>query len=314
MNKPVRIGMLVVVFFSIVACQNRHGGANDSVSFPDFTAHFQPFTVPFYFTEDSLSSRLPDSTRLIYKEAAAFIPDSLWHSGSKQKTEAKIYPLGKKQYGNLELLMVRIQHGSSVKIKLLVYDKADTLVSVQPLMEKLSGNERSSFELDKNYLLHLNIQKNLTNGEVIKKEDVYGINGDGSVALIMTNTNQPTSPNNFYNPIDTLARKNRYSGDYFTTKSDIVSIRDGEEKGTFRFFIHLNKNKGDCTGEVDGIATFEHGSVGLYKEQDGPCAIRFTFSSTKVTIAEVGGCGAYRGISCNFSGTYTRKKESKPKK
>lgn len=306
--KMKKMMWLWVTLLCIVSACRNHPGENTQALFPDFLEHFASFTVPFTFNEDSLTSSVPDSTRLTYKTFSKYIPDSLWYPQGKKGGEARIYPIGKHHYGQLELLMVRSRFKNSDQVGLLVYGKADTLTSFLPLMGKsASASERSSFLLDDKYLLHLNKQKNLPSGEVIKQEDVYGLNKDGSVALILTNTNQPTSPNTYYNPIDTLPQKAHFSGDYFVSKSDIVSIRDGDDKGTFRFFIHLNKGNGDCTGELDGTAQWQSASEGVFKEEDGPCAIRFTFSKNKVTIAEVGGCGAYRGISCNFTGTYTKK-------
>lgn len=313
--KSNRMIWLAVLFVGLImACHHRKSGNNEGGDFSTFLQHFQPVTVPFSYSEDSLAAALPDSSRLVYKETTGFIPDSIWYPNGKNSGAAKVYPLGKNHFGKLNLLWIRALHGSSDEVDLLLFNNADTLVSVMNLMKKKSSSERSSFELDNKYLLHLNEQKYLSNGEVIKREDVYGINKNGTVNLILTNTNQPSNPNSFYNPIDTLPQKHRYSGDYFIGKADVVSIRDGHKEGTFRFFIHLNKNNGDCTGEIDGTGTFEKSSIGIYKEENGPCGIRFTFSGSKVTLAEVGGCGAYRGISCNYTGTYTKKGESKPKK
>lgn len=315
----MRIGKIMCIVLlaagGLTACRNSKINGDNSIHFSDFLQRFPDFTVPFSFHEDSLAVSEPDSVRFIYKEAAAFIPDSLWYPGGKDRKEAKIFPIGRNRYGSLELLLIRSGNPPAERVDLLVYGKADTLTAVLPLINKRHVPAAVTFfRLDKNYLLHLNEWKNSVGGEVIKKEDVYAFDKDGGVTLIMTNTNQPANPNTYYNPIDTLPRESRYAGDYFIGKSDLVSIRDGETKGSFRFFIHLNKNGGDCTGELDGVGSFKQAATGVFRDDDGPCAIQFTFSGNKVTITETGGCGAYRGIGCNFSGTYTRKKEAGSRK
>jgi hypothetical protein len=50
------------------------------------------------------------------------------------------------------------------------------------------------------------------------------------------------------NPIDTLQKKNKFSADYVKDKMNIVSIRDDSKAGRINFFIHFDRNNGDCTG------------------------------------------------------------------
>lgn len=314
MKKYGHFLLVTACLFFLMACQHKTQSGNDEqANFPEFLEQFRPLKVPYSLMADSVPSHLSDSLALGHKKYGRLIPDSIWHDGHK-KAPAKIFPLGKIRLGTLYLLFVKIQKGASGNIMLWIYDKGDTLVTAQELFstEKVAGNKKS-FNLDKSNLLRISEKKNLADGEVVRSEKVYGIEKDGNLTLIMTNTNEPANPNSFYNPIDTLPAKERYSGNYNSGKSDVVAIRDGDKPGSFRFFIHLNKDKGNCTGEIDGMGKFEHSQVGIYKEDAGPCAIQFNFSKDKVTIKEVGGCGAYRGISCNFTGTYTRDKKSKPK-
>lgn len=307
-------GMLI----GMMACHQgekttQNGGG---VTFSDYIDQFPSLPLPLQYQEDSLASPVIDSLRLDKKDMGSFIPDSLWYPEGKHLPAARLYPLGKIKHGNQLLILIRSVSGSFRRIDLLIYGKADTLESAKQVAS-LSTKQRGqifTFRLDAQYLMRLNERKELNNGQVIMREQVYGINANGSLELILTNTNQPASSNSYYNPIDTLPRKNRYSGDYTSASSDIVSIRDGKKDGMIQFFIHLDKNGGDCTGEVGGMAKFSSKSVAEYHEQGGSCGIRFTFTTSRVTIQEIGGCGAYRGISCYFDGTYTRKKEPSTKK
>jgi hypothetical protein len=316
--KKVIYSFLFSGVFMVCACN--HPGTTSQkggrLTYSAFLQHFPVIGLPFQYTEDSLARSFPDSLQLDARKMAPYIPDSLWHPDGKHGRTGKVFPIGQLRDGGLHLVLVKINGASSTSVNLLVYGKADTLLSVKQVasVHRKTPGHVFTFDLDDNYLVHIKERKALGNGHVITREQVYGTNSNGSLPLILTNTNEPASANSYYNPIDTLPAKDRFSGDYTVGKFDIVSVRDGDKKGTFRFFIHLNKGNGDCTGELDGMGKFTGKSTGEFHEDDGPCAIRFTFSSNRVTIEETGGCGAYRGVSCYFNGTYHKKKSDSKKK
>lgn len=286
----------------------QEGGA---FTYSDLLLQFPVFDLPFKFNEDSLGKTLPDSSELDFKRAGKFIPDSLWFPNGTNLAKATIYPLGQRRYHDLRLLMVKIVTPDIRKADLLIYGKKGHLISARGIasIDKANPGDVFSSSLDNKFLLRIHERKQLNNGFVITREQVYGINPDGSLLLIMTNTNEPANPNSFTNPVDSLPRKNHFSGDYYAGKYDLVSIRDGKTKNTFQFFIHLNRSSGDCTGELNGTGKFIRKDLGEFQEQNGPCAVRFRFSTGRVTIEEAGGCGAYRGINCLFDGTYLLKRK-----
>ncbi len=116
------------------------------------------------------------------------------------------------------------------------------------------------------------------------------------------------------NPIDTLPRKNKISADYIGTKNNLVSVRDGRKAGRIMFFIHIEKNNGECTGELKGEATMKSASVAEFHSNGNLCAIRLTFTSSSVTVKEIEACGSFRGVRCLFDGVFKKKREVKPKK
>lgn len=301
----------------LLACHSKNKGSKDNgvISFQDFQQRFPDFVLPLPYNQDSLELREPDSLALDQKLLGSYIPDSLWHPDGKRVPRASLFPVAKGTYKGLRLLLVKVVNPASRRVELLIYAKVDTPVAVKEvaLYDKKHPAQVFSFQIDRQHLIRINERKELGNGQVIIREQVFGINDDGSTELILTNTNQPASSGSFYNPIDTLATKNRYSGDYYSGNNDLVSIRDGGKEGSFRFFVHLDKEGGDCTGELEGTGQFISKTTADFHERDGPCAVRFSFTSTRVTIKETGGCGAYRGISCYFSGTYKKKKPATTK-
>ena len=130
--------------------------------------------------------------------------------------------------------------------------------------------------------------------------------------LIMTDA-LDDKPTELSNPIDTVSKKQKYAADYGTGKMNLVSIRDGRKKDRLSFFIHFEKNNGECTGELKGEALLKSPTVAEYREGGDPCILQFKFTSSSVTVKELEGCGSRRGLRCSFDGAYPRKKEIKPK-
>lgn len=301
----------LLIIFSSCHHNRKTSQEGEPFTYSDLLLEFPVFNLPFNYSGDSLEKVIPDINQLDIHKAGVFIPDSLWFPEGNNRAKAKIFPLGQRRYHDLRLLLVKSVTAGDKKVDILIYGKKGNFIGSKVLGSISSANQGEvySFSLDNKFLLRIHEKKELSNGFMITREQVYGINPDGSLLLIMTNTNEPANPNSFTNPIDTLPHKNRFSGDYYAGKYDIVSIRDGKKKNTFEFFIHLNKNNGDCTGELDGTGRFTKKDIGEYHEESGPCAIRFTFSNEKVNILEIGGCGAYRGINCYFNGTYRKKRK-----
>lgn len=290
--------------------QSKSGQSGARLSYAEFLQKFPKLDLPYSYTDDSLVQSREDSLRLDQHLLGAFIPDSVWFPQGKKGAAAAVYPLGKQRDGDLSVVLVESVAGRSRSVYLLVYGSGDTVISSRKVAAMTTQKGHTfTFQLDDNYLLRIQERKALGDGQVIHREQVYGLNANGSQTLIMTNSNQPASANTFFNPVESMPHMEQYSGDYLAGSADLVAIRDGEKKGEFRFFIHLNKHGGDCTGALDGTGVFTGSKTGEFHEEDGPCAVQFTFSSSGVTIHETGGCGAYRGIGCNFSGTYRHQKE-----
>ena len=46
---------------------------------------------------------------------------------------------------------------------------------------------------------------------------------------------------------------------------NIVSIRDDSKAGRINFFIHFDRNNGECTGELKGDASFTSANTAVYQ-------------------------------------------------
>ncbi|HMP86351.1 MAG TPA: hypothetical protein PKE63_03685, partial [Lacibacter sp.] len=157
-------------------------------------------------------------------------------------------------------------------------------------------------------------EKKMPTGEFWTGETIYYMNSEGQMVLAVTNTNEDLSDEIRGNPVDTLPRTHRHSGDYSTDRKNLVSVRDGIRPNTFRFFIHFSKQQGDCIGEVKGEGEWTGPHTGIFRDNNSPCVLEFRFTSASVSIRETDGCGSYRGITCFFEGTYPLKKTPLQKK
>ena len=132
--------------------------------------------------------------------------------------------------------------------------------------------------------------------------------------VVVNDSNEDPQKFTVINPIDTLPKKNKFSGDYVQNKKNYISIRDSKKANAYQFFIHFEKNEGSCTGELKGEFKMKDANTAIFSENGDPCKIDFHFEGTEITLKEQGSCGNHRGIKCFFDDTFVKKKEAHPKK
>lgn len=281
------------------------------ITFSEFREYFPPLELPYRFDVDSLSKVEPDSAAIPVHVIRQFFPDSairVYHG-------ERFYPKGISEEKGLYYFMIKTKgRGGSGGYLCLFDKKGNYLGDLRIAAAGTAPEEVTTAKIDRRYTISLTHQrKEPGSPQTVTREDVYAPNPNGSFSLILTNSMSPAG-SQIINPIDTLPRRHRYSGNYTSGKLNLVSIRDGATPGRFRFFIHFSKKAGDCSGELDGTAKFTGPASGEYHEEAGPCGIRFDFTAATVTIREIGGCGAYRGMKCLFEGVFKKNEKKKRKR
>ncbi len=139
---------------------------------------------------------------------------------------------------------------------------------------------------------------------------VYVYNAEGAFTLIMRESNEgkPRTAQ-IYNPIDTLSHKHKYTGDYLQDKRNFISFRDGKNNSMIRFFVHFEKDNGNCKGELKGEARFVSSTIARYIASGDPCSLEFSFTDKNVHMRELEGCGNHRDIRCFLMGIYPRHRQ-----
>lgn len=286
---------------------------DEPVAVTDFIDFFQPLTLSYQAGDTLLDKKESDSLLISYKIFHQFVPDTVLSKLFGKGTRPKIWGIGKASVSGAETyLLVKAASPSKKALILLAFDKKEKFIAAIPALVPDNKRETNqSFGIDKRYTITRAVQRRNADGSISEGKDVYILNGEsGQFILILTEALEDKITE-LINPIDTLGRKHKFAADYGTGKMNIVSVRDGRKPDRVSFFIHIEKDNGNCIGELKGEARWVSPGKAVYREDGDPCSLNFTFGSGSVTLDE-SGCGARHGLNCNFNGSYARRKYVKP--
>jgi hypothetical protein len=309
--------MLCIPILVVFSCKNKkvvsRTGA-DPVESSDFLNFFSAAELPFTIADTTLVKKFPDSSLIAFKVFAQFVPDSVFKKDFGNN-KPKIYPLGKaKEKGKETYLFIKAVSGTKRAAYIITFDQHNKYLNTLPIVRKGFDNTWSFAygSLDKKFQINTYREKK-SGSDISFKRNVYIYNSSANdFTLIFTEPNEEVAEN-IVNPIDTFAQKNKYTGDYESNKKNFISFRDGKTPSDIIFFVHFEKNKGECIGELKGTARFVSAKKAVYNQSGNPCMLEFNFTPTAVVMKEIEGCGSYRDIKCFFEGTFPKKKK-KPTK
>lgn len=307
--------LLVFIVLMLADCKSKKKASlsgDEPVEITDFIDFF-PERKSYQFADTLLLKKDRDSLLISQNVFTQFIPDSIL-SSYFGKTPPKIYPMVKVK-GNDTYLFIKTVGANKRAAYILAFDKKNKFVAGMPVMQlDQSAATQQIASIDSRFNIQKIIQRKNADGTVSEGKDVYYLNKEaGEYMLVMTD---PLDDNvgELINPIDTFSRKQKFTADYGSGKKNIISFRDGRKSDRLTFYIHFEKNNGECTGELRGEAMMKSATQAEYRESGEPCSLQFTFTSSTVMIKEINPCGSRRGLRCSFNGVYFRKKEpAKPK-
>lgn len=310
-----RFGWLLFFLFLLAACKSKKVSlaGDEPVEIGDFIDFFPDTKLPYLVADSNLLKKEKDSLLISYKVFTQFVPDSILHKIFGKNAKPKIYPMGKAK-GDETYLFAKALSGDKRTALVLGFDKENQFIAAMSLLSlDQSAATQQAGSLDNRYTLTKTVYRKNADGNISERKEVYVLNsGAKNFMLIMTDALDDKATE-LTNPIDTVSRKQKYTADYGTGKMNLVSIRDGRRNDRLSFFIHFEKNNGECTGELKGEAIIKSPSLAEYRQGGDPCILQFRFTSSSVTVKELEGCGSRRGLRCSFDGTYPRKKAGKPK-
>ncbi|MBC7650612.1 MAG: hypothetical protein H7101_02560 [Deinococcales bacterium] len=279
----------------------------------DFISAFNELPLP-YTVADTNIAKVGDTTLISAAVFSQFIPDTalgLWVNGLKKYT---IHPIGRIQKTTETYLLAIINQNKKIQLIAFVLDKKNNYLASKSLFNNVTNDGYThSLSINKEPTFLISKEK-ITNKtkQLLFTRAGWVYNSENGFMVVINDTNEdPKKSNQIINPIDTLPKKNKISGDYLEDKKNYISIRDGKDVNSYIFFIHFEKKNGTCIGELKGDFKMKNATTAAYNQGGDPCVIDFTFSGNNVTLKEKGSCGNRRGMECFFDDTFTKKRELK---
>jgi hypothetical protein len=303
----------VILSGLFISCGNKKVSLaenNDKVDARDFVGFFSALPLPYTVGDTILRRKEAEGSLIHYKIFTRFVPDSVLSRYFNPALKPKLYAIGKVTVPDNETyLFVKASTSARKVLYVLCFDKKNAFAAFRPVIYADDDPGISGLvSMDTKYTLSVTRQRKAADGQLFYKKDAYVFNSAGGFTLIMTESNETTAkPAAIYNPIDTLPRKHKYSADYTQDKRNVVSVRDGKDASRILFFVHFEKEDGECKGELKGTAKFISPTVARYTANGDPCAVEFSFSPSGLVMKELGGCGNHRDIKCFFEGEFTRR-------
>jgi hypothetical protein len=313
--------LVLIPWLFFQSCRHKSGGNSGEeikVDPEDFRAMFRTMEVPIGFSDSLLSKKASDST-LPWAVFSQYISDSLVQKNFGKTGRPRLYASGKLVVKNAETyLLIKALGATKKALYIACLDKEGKFRTGMPLLVRDDESEiRYAAGIDNKYAISVSRLRKDAEGRSFFVRTVYVYNEEGVFTLIMRESNEGKPKTaQIYNPIDTFARKRKFTGDYIQDKRNFISVRDGKNNSVVRFFVHFEKDDGNCKGELRGEARFVSSTVARYIANGDPCSLEFSFSDKSVRMKELEGCGNHRDIKCYFDGIYNRHKEvtTKPAK
>ncbi len=301
---------IVILFFS---CKSSNKESKPLTT-TDFIKLYSTLSLPANITDSGLEN-FGDTATINNSVFTEFIPDSALQnvlSGSVSKYI--IHPAGIIDLKTIDYLVTKFTSGKTIKLVVFVLDdKHHYKNSLLLLNNQNSDGYRYSLSVTNEPTFIIRKEKTDADNKILYSRNGYAFNESVNIFTEVMNDSNAKKVNDIINPIDTLAKFNKYSGDYITDKKDFISVRDGKNSLTYIFFIHFEKNKAACIGELKGEMSLVNETNAVYQESGDPCVINFKFTANSIKVKEEGNCGNYRGINCPFDFTFKKKKLNKTK-
>jgi hypothetical protein len=310
--------LVVLTLVLLMGCKQKKKvslAGEEPVEASDFIAFFPSRNLPFVFADSLLQKKENDSLLISNKVFTQFVPDSVLQKIFGKNAKLKTYPLGKVQVSRAETyLFAKVVSPSKKAAFILVFDASDNyLASLLVLRSDGNRSVQTITLLDNKYTITKTQTRKNADGSSSEGKEIYAFSAESKDFMLIMTDALDDKLTELQNPIDTFGRKHKFAADYGSGKLNLVSIRDGRKNDRLSFFIHFEKNNGECKGELKGEAMLRSANLAEYRLAGDPCVLQFRFSSTSVTLREIEGCGARRDLRCSFDGTFVRKKVAKPK-
>ena len=233
----------------MIACNDKHPSLSGDaqVEIKDFIAAFPDVQFPFKAADTNLV-KLADTTTISYNVFTQFIPDSVVANiYGKNAKKISIHAIGKIRKEKEVYLLVVTSLNKKATLTAFLFDKDNKYLSALSLIEQgVKDGYIHIVSITSEPTFILSRERTNSKNEIAYTRTGFAFNsGSGEFISVLTDTNEDEKRNNeIINPIDTLPKLNKWSGDYTIDKRNYISIRDGSNPNKYNFFIHFEKNDG----------------------------------------------------------------------
>jgi hypothetical protein len=308
-----KLFLLIPLIVSLTGCKNSKAdlSGNKKVSAEDFLKAFHEVNLPKLIADTALYN-FGDSLNISKPVFEQFVPDSALEKFAAND-QVQIHPAGLIHKKEKDFLLATFLSDKKIQLVVFVLDDKHRFLASLPLLNTLQKDEyKHSVSITEEPAFIFKKEKISANNTSLYSRNGYAYSeASNSFTEVLHDSNEDTAKNSeIINPIDTFPSTNKFSGDYMSDKKNFISVRDGKNALTYTFFIHFEKNNGDCVGELKGIMTLTNEKNAVFTESGGPCMIDFKFSGSAIKVKEQGNCGNHRGITCPFDFTFKKKTTS----
>jgi hypothetical protein len=302
----------LMVFYLLMACQGRKADitTDGDIDSESFIASFKPFQPPFRMTDTELAKEPGDSLLISAALMNRFFPDSVFSGDFPRGSKVRFHAIGAHATEEAEsYLLLRATSSGKTMAYLLCFDADNNFRAALPVLRLPSPKGGAEMLIEKNLSIHVYRGKPIGVASNDVKRDVYVYNNAGLFTLVMSeNTGTAEDSRDIYNPIDSLPSKNPMSGDYVRNGRDFISVRDARLPDRLHFFVHMEREEGECLGELRGELDIVKPGLARYSKADDHCSMDFVIRSGTLTVRELSLCGNHRSVKCAFEGSYRRKR------
>ena len=316
-QRMFRMGFAVLSCL-LLACNGKDDkpaeGQEKSAAGPAFGNRFTPVSLPYRLADTTLLNN-KDTASLPAQTLSPLLPDTIVKKLFGRATGIRYTPLAKMEAAGQEsYYVVKGTAGSKKAALLLVFDKEGNYGAATPFLVPDDNAATSQVTLmDASHVITRSVTQRSSGTVTGEGKEVLAWDGkEKKFSLIMTDLLND-NPAVLVNPLDTFAKTHRLAGDYYKNEKNLVAVRDGRYPNQILVYIHTENSNRDCIGELKGEFLLTSTTTAVYRQGGDPCVLSLTFSGNSVTMSEERGCGNYRGLDCPLSGSFNRKKDSKPK-
>ncbi|HYK43982.1 MAG TPA: hypothetical protein VEV83_02375, partial [Parafilimonas sp.] len=250
----MRIFAISLVIISCLGCKNQADelSGDKPVKPENFLKAFPFLKTPLVISDTGLI-HFGDTTNISYSVFSQFIPDSVLAAQlGAQSQKAIIHPVGAIRNDDNDYLLAKFTLAKKNKLVVFVLSTDHKFVTSLAL---LTGHEpgdpynRSvSVTVEPTFIVRQ--EKAGKDNQLLYTRHGFAFNSASKNFDEVMNESNEQQTNDVINPIDTVPATNKFSGEYVRDGKNFISVRDGKNAVTYAFFLHFEKNNGECTGEL----------------------------------------------------------------